>query len=137
MAAKKETKKENKKGFLKGLIDNVTENVTEGASFITEKVKETTAKAYVAGSELVEEANEKIHQFTDKQSLLKDKKRIEDDQTELVLNFGKVTLQHYLKNDSLYKTFLNSEKVTAIVNAYKANEKKLKSIDKELKKLES
>ncbi|WP_445736444.1 hypothetical protein [Mariniflexile sp.] len=144
---KKSTKvaaKENtKKGFFKSLIENVaekldhvSENVAEGASFVTEKVKETTAKAYVAGAELVEDANEKIHQFTDKQSLNKEKHRLEDAQSELTSKFGKLTLEHYLKNDSLHKTFLNTKAVETLVLEYKANEKQIKNVEKALKKLE-
>ncbi len=132
-----------KKGFFKTLLENVaekledvSENVAEGATFVTEKVKETTAKAYVAGSELVEEANEKIHQFTDKQSLLKEKHRIEDAQANLTSKFGEITLQHYLKNESLHRTFLNTKAVSNLVLEYKANEKLLISVEKELKKLE-
>lgn len=133
-----------KKGFFKTLfenvtetLDHVTENVAEGASFVTEKVKETTAKAYVASTELVEEANEKIHQFTDKQSLNKEKNRIEDIQAELTLKFGEITLQHYLKNDSMHRAFLNTKPITNLVLEFKANEKQLIKLEKELKKLDN
>ncbi len=141
--SKVETKEKSKKSFFKSLIENVTgkiedvsENVAEGASFVSEKVKETTAKAYVAGAEFVEETNEKIHQFTDKQSLLKEKKRLEEEQAELTSNFGEITLMHYLKNDSLHKTFLNTKAVNDLVLEYKASDKQLISVKKALKKLE-
>jgi hypothetical protein len=140
---KKEETSKPKKGFFKTLfenvtetLDHVTENVAEGATFVTEKVKETTAKAYVASAELVEEANEKIHQFTDKQSLNKEKHRIEEAQANLTLKFGDITLQHYLKNESLHRAFLNTKAVTNLVLKYKANEKQLLNVEKELKKLE-
>lgn len=136
-------KEKSKKGFFKTLIENVTgkiedvsENVAEGATFVSEKVKETTAKAYVAGAEFVEETNEKIHQFTDKQSLLKEKKRLEEEQDELTSKFGEITLMHYLKNDSLHKTFLNTIAVNNLVLEYKTTEKQLISVNKALKKLE-
>ena len=136
-------KEKSKKSFFKTLIENVTgkledvsENVAEGATFVSEKVKETTAKAYVAGTEFVEEANEKIHQFTDKQSLLKEKKRLEEGQAELTSKFGEITLMHYLKNDSLHKTFLNTNAVNDLVLEYKDSEKQLTSVKKALKKLE-
>ena len=136
-------KEKSKKGFFKTLKENVTgkiedvsENVAEGATFVSEKVKETTAKAYVAGAEFVEETNEKIHQFTDKQSLLKEKKRLEEEQDELTSKFGEITLMHYLKNDSLHKTFLNTIAVNNLVLEYKTTEKQLISVNKALKKLE-
>ncbi len=134
----------NKKGFFKSLIDNVsekldhvTENVVEGASFVTEKVKETTAKAYVAGTELVEDANEKIHQFTDKQSLNKEKHKLEEAQEELKHSFGSLTLENYLKNDNLNKSFLTTKKVQDVVEAYKENSIQLIKIKKAIKNLET
>ncbi len=130
----------NKKGFFKSLLDNVTEkfdhvteNVVEGASFVTEKVKETTAKAYVAGTELVEDANEKIHQFTDKQSLNKEKHKLEEAQEELKHNFGSLALENYLKNDNLNKAFLTTKKVNDVVEAYKENSSQLLKIKKAIK----
>ena len=90
----------------------------------------------MAGAEFVEETNEKIHQFTDKQSLLKEKKRLEEEQDELTSKFGEITLMHYLKNDSLHKTFLNTIAVNNLVLEYKTTEKQLISVNKALKKLE-
>lgn len=142
-STKAATKEKSKKGFFKTFIENVaekldhvSENVSEGASIVSEKVKATTAKAYVAGAELVEEANEKINQFTDKQSLNKEKHRLEEIQTDLTSKFGQVTLMHYLKNDTLHKTFLNTKGVNDLVLEFKSNEKQLNSIEKALKKLE-
>ncbi|WP_372754815.1 hypothetical protein [Mariniflexile sp.] len=148
MATKKITKTTTKdksnKGFLKSLIENVTENVAEGAtyvaegaSFVTEKFKETTAKAYVASAELVEEANEKIHHFTDKQALNKEKHKLEAAQETLTFKFGELTLAHYLKNDSLHKTFLNTKAIDNLVLEYKANQKLLLKVEKQLIKLEN
>ena len=141
MAAKKETPKE--KGFLQKLIDNVTENVIEGATLVGEKVTEvgekvaeTSAKAYVAGSELVSEASEKIHDFTEKQALQKEQRGLLDRQDVLNFEFGKVTLEHYLKNDSLHKAFLTTKVVSSLVEEYQANEKRLKVVAKAIKKLE-
>ena len=132
-----EPEKTKTKGFFKSLFDNVAENVVEGASYVSGKVKETTAKAYVASAELVEEANEKIHQFTDKQSLNKEKHRIEDEQTKLVASFGALTLQQYLKTESLRKSFMDKKAVSDIVEAYKANQKHLASIEMAIHKLEN
>lgn len=133
----------NKKGFFKSLIDNVTEtldhvteNVVEGASFVTEKVKETTAKAYVASTELVEDANEKIHQFTDKQSLNKELHKLEEAQEELKHTFGALALENYLKKDNLNKAFLTTKKVNNVVEAYKENSKELLKIKKAIKTLD-
>lgn len=121
-----------KKGFLKNFLDNVA----EGASVVGEKVVETSAKAYVAGTDLVSETSEKIHEFTEKQSLHKEEKNILDHQKELEFMFGKLTLKHYLKNESLHKSFLNTKAVNDIVEKFKANNNRIKAIIKELKKLE-
>ena len=133
-----------KKGFFKKLFDNVTENVKEGASFVGEKVAdvgekvaETSAKAYVASSELVSETSEKIHDFTEKQTLHKEEGKLEKRQIELKHNFGVIAFDNYLKNDSLHKPFLTSKKVEEIVNEFKANEKRMKVITKELKQIEN
>lgn len=141
MAAKKEIKKE--KGFFKKLFENVTENVKEGASLVGEKVgevgeivAESTAKAYVAGSELVAETSDKIHDYTEKQTLQKEENKLKERISELKFEFGQLTLAHYLKNDSLHKAFLTTKPVENIVNEYKKNEKRLKAISKAIKKLE-
>ena len=63
--------KSKKKGLFSRLVGSVAENVKEGASFVGEKVAETSAKAYEAGTELVHETSDKIHDFTEKQSLQK------------------------------------------------------------------
>ena len=100
-------------------------------------MKETTAKAYVAGTELVEDANEKIHQFTDKQSLNKEKHKLEEAQEELKHSFGALTLENYLKNDNLNKSFLTTKKVQDVVKAYKENSVQLIKIKKAIKNLEA
>ena len=125
-----------KKGFFKKLLDNVTGNVKEGASFVGEKVAETSAKAYVAGSELVSETSEKIHDFTEKQTLHKEEHKLEAKQVQLKHKFGVIAFDHYLKNDSLHKPFLTSQPVIEIVEEFKVNESRMKTITKELKKLE-
>jgi hypothetical protein len=124
------------KGIFQKFIDNVTENVKEGASFVGEKVAETSAKAYVASSELVSETSEKIHDFTEKQTLQKAEKIITARQKELKLKFGELTLTHYLTNDSLHKSFLSTKAIRQIVDEYLENEKHLKEISVELKKIE-
>jgi len=131
----KTVKKE--KGFIKKFIDNVAENVKEGASFVGEKVAETSAKAFVASSELVAETSEKIHDYTEKQSLQKAEKKILGRQNELKLEFGELTLEHYLKNDSLHKSYLTTKTINQIVEEFVENEKKIKEINLELKKIEN
>jgi hypothetical protein len=54
---------------------------------VTEK-KKTQVKAYVASAEIVEEANQRIHSYTDKMSLQKEEKNIEERQQEIIFNFG-------------------------------------------------
>lgn len=120
---------------IKNFFENVTENVIEGATLVSEKIKDNSAKAYVAGSELVEEANEKIHNYSDKVSIEKEQKRLNTRQISLSNQFGATTLAHYLKNDSLHKTFLNQKAIENLVNEYKANHKDLVSLEKKLKKL--
>lgn len=130
-------KSTEKKGFFKKLLDNVTGNVKEGASFVSEKVAETSAKAYVASSELVSETSDKIHDFTEKQALHKEEHKLEAKQKELKHQFGVISFDHFLKNDSLHKPFLTSQPVSGIVEVFKANEKRMKAITKELKELEN
>ena len=134
----KEDIKENKKekGFLKKLIDNVTENVIEGATFVGEKVAETSAKAFVASSELVSETSEKIHEYTEKQTLQKEEKKIRNRQKEIISEFGEQTLKHYLMNDSLHKSFLTTKAISTLVEEYKTNESKSEVLTEEIKKLE-
>lgn len=121
------------KGFFKNLVDNVS----EGASLVTEKIKETSAKAYVTGNELVETTNEKIHNFTDKQALTKEKHKLEEQQEELTYDFGKQTLQNYLEEGHLHKAFLTKKAVNDIVENYQENAKRIKTLDKEIKKLDN
>ncbi|WP_339888320.1 hypothetical protein [uncultured Flavobacterium sp.] len=137
MAAKKDTSKKSTSTLdtLKNFFENVTENVKEGATLVTEKIKDNSAKVYVASAELVEEANEKIHQYSDKVSLQKEQKRIEARQTEIVSEFGAITLSHYIKSGNLHKAFLTNKSVEDVVNEYKSNEKVLIAIEKKIKKL--
>lgn len=135
---------QDKKGFFKKFIDDVSENVKEGASFLGhkvaeagEKVAETGAKAYVASSEFVSETSDKIHDFTEKQSLQKEESKLGKRQVELTNSFGAITLEHYLKNGSLHKPFLTSKAVEEIVEEYKSNEKEIKSIKRKIKQLEN
>ncbi|PIE49628.1 MAG: hypothetical protein CSA39_01660 [Flavobacteriales bacterium] len=136
--------KQEKKGFFKKIIDDVSENIKEGASFLGskaaeagEKVAETSAKAYVASSEFVSETSDKIHDYTEKQTLQKKEAKLEKRQVELSNKFGKITLKHYLKNDSLHKPFLTSKVVVEVIEEYKANEKEIKSIKRKIKQLEN
>lgn len=139
MATKKNTAKQEVKASplasIKNFFETVSENVIEGATLVTEKIKDNSAKAYVAGSELVEEANEKIHNYTDKISLEKEQKRIEGRQVSISNEFGKLTLAHYLKNDSLHKAFLNQKGIESLVEEHKANQKELNAIAKKLKNI--
>lgn len=128
--------KTEKKGFFSRWIGNVSENVKEGAALVGEKVAETSAKAYVASTELVSETSEKIHDFTDKQDLHREEKKILERQQALKFSFGEKTLAHYLKNDSLHKPFLTTKEITDVVDEYVSNEKRLKNIDKEIKTIE-
>lgn len=121
------------KGFFKQIVDNVS----EGASLVTEKIKETSAKAYVSGNELVESTNEKIHNFTDRQALTKEKNKLEEQQKELTYNFGKQTLQNYLSEGHLHKVFLTKKAVNDIVETYKENAKRIKTLEKDIKKLDN
>lgn len=121
------------KSFFKGL----TENVKEGAETVAETIKDKSAQAYVAGSEIIEEANEKIHNYTDKVALEKEIKKLEKEKETQVTVFGELTLNHYLKNDNLHKTFLSTEKVEGTKNKYLEIEKNLKSLNKQLKKLKN
>ncbi|MFO7702441.1 MAG: hypothetical protein R6V37_05560 [Psychroflexus maritimus] len=121
------------KGFFKQIVDNVS----EGASLVTEKIKETSAKAYVSGNELVESTNEKIHNFTDRQALTKEKNKLEEQQEELTYNFGKQTLQNYLSEGHLHKVFLTKKAVNDIVETYKENAKRIKTLEKDIKKLDN
>lgn len=125
-----------KKGFFKKLIDDVSSNVKEGASFIGEKVAETSAKAYVAGSELVSETSEKIHEFTEKQTLHKEEDKIEKRQAKIKHEFGIIAFDHYVENGTLHKPFLTSAPIQSLVDEYTANSTRLAEITKELKTLE-
>ena len=129
--------KSKKKGLFSRLVGSVAENVKEGASFVGEKVAETSAKAYEAGTELVHETSDKIHDFTEKQSLQKEEDKIEDRQKTLKYAFGELTLTHYLEADSLHKAFLSTKPVEEIVSEYKANQKRMRAIRKEMKEIEN
>lgn len=129
-------KTNNDRGFIKKLVDDVAENVKEGASFVGKKVAETSAKAFVASSDLVNETSEKIHEFTEKQAFQKNEKKILERQEELKFSFGEKTLAHYLTNDSLHKAYLTTKAVNDIVIEFKENEKRLKEIASEIKKFD-
>ncbi len=129
--------KKTKPNFFQKLIGNVAENVKEGALLVGEKVTETSAKAYVASTELVTETSEKIHEYTEKQTLLKEEKIILEQQQQLKLSFGDISLNHYLINDSLHKSFLTTKAVKVLVEKYKSNEKRIVAIHKEIKKIEN
>ncbi len=138
--ATKKNKTENKVtsskiDSLKSILGNVAENVIEGATLVTEKIKGKSAEVYVAGTELVEDANEKIHQFSDRVFLQKEHKRIENRQKEIVAKFGEETLRHYIKNESLHKAFLTTKIVDDLVNEHKLNNKNLIAIERKIKKI--
>lgn len=128
---------EDKEGLLKKWFGTVSDNVKEGASFVGEKVAETSAKAYIASSELVSETSEKIHDYTEKQELHKEEKKLLERQQLLTFSFGEHTLAHYLKNDSLHKTYLNTTAVAAIVEEYKANVTRIEKINEEIQVIEN
>lgn len=140
----KESTAKPKKSFFKNLLDNVTENVMEGASYVGEKVAvaggkvaETSAKAYVAGSELVSETSDKIHDYTEKQTLLKEEAKLQKRQIQLKHNFGVISFDHYLENGTLHKPFLTSSNIVEIVEEFEANKNRLLAILKELEELEN
>ena len=130
---KEEVKK--KTGFLSKLIDNFAGNVKEGAIFVGEKVAETSAKAYVAGTEIVHETSDKIHDFTEKQALHKEEHKIEERQTTLTHAFGQLCLAQYLESGSLPKSFLTTKPIDTVVAEYKANTERLLEIETELENL--
>lgn len=139
MAAKKQTKKKEESTSavdkLKSFFGSVIENVKEGASIVTEKIKDNSAKAYVAGAELVEEANDKIHVYTDKITLQSNLKKLEARQVEISNEFGAITLEHYAEIGTLHKAFLSKKAIEDLVNEYKFNQKDIISITKKIKKL--
>lgn len=120
---------------LKSFFNSVAENVKEGAEVVTEKIKDNSAKVYVAGSELIEETNERIHKYSDKVSIEKEIKNIKAKQELIVKQFGAVTLKHYITNGSLHKAFLTNETIEKLVEEYKINTKDLKSLERKLKSL--
>ena len=137
-------KKTNKKGFLETFIKDSTEsvkdiskNIADGASLVGEKVKETATKAFNVGSQVVEETGEKIQHYTETRSLNKELELVESRQNEIALAFGKATLAHYLKEDSLHKSFLTTKKVDDLVVEFISNEKQIKKLKKDIKKLEN
>ncbi|WP_366186833.1 hypothetical protein [Flavobacterium ovatum] len=137
MANKKTSDKKSTSTFdsIKNFIDNVTENVIEGTAVVTEKIKDSSAKAYVASAELAEEANQRIHLYTDKVSLQKEEKSILERQKAVIFEFGEKSLTHYIKTDTLHKPFLNTSEVSTLIEEYRGNLKNLISIEKKLKKL--
>ena len=137
MATKKITNKKSvsKIDSIKKFFGSVTENVIEGATLVTETIKDNSAKAYVASTELVEEANQRIHLYTDKISLEKEEKNIIKRQKEIFGEFGEKSLSHYVKNESLHKAFLNTKSISELVDEFKGNQKNLNSISKKLKQL--
>lgn len=120
---------------LKSFIDQVTENVIEGASLVTEKIIDTSGKVYEVGVELVEEANDRFHQFTDKKALQAEQRKLKDRQKEIIVQFGAITLDHYLVNESLHKAFLTKKAISSLVDEFKSNSKDLKSLEKKISKL--
>lgn len=138
MATKKNTPTENKVSNLdkmKNFFGTVTENVIEGATIVTEAIKDNSAKAYVASAEIVEDANDKIHTYSDKILLQKEIKNIESRQVQLMNEFGAITIEHYVNSDSLHKAFLTTKVVNTIVEEYKENKSKIVLIEKKLKKI--
>lgn len=137
MANKKTSDKKSISAFdsLKNFIGNVTDNVIEGTAVVTDKIKDSSAKAYVASAELAEEASQRIHLYTDKVSLQKEEKSIQERQKEITFEFGEKSLAHYIKTDTLHKPFLNTTEVASLVEEFKANQKNIVSIEKKLKKL--
>lgn len=139
MAKKKQTttnkKTVSKLDTIKSFFGNVTDNVIEGATLVTEKIKDNSAKVYVVGSELVEEANQRIHDYSDKVSLQKEESKIQERQHELTLLFGEKTLNQYLTKDSVQKAFLTTKSMQELVEEFKGNKKNLVAIEKKLKKL--
>ncbi|SDZ94405.1 hypothetical protein SAMN05443667_101381 [Flavobacterium gillisiae] len=137
MANKKTSDKKSTSAFdsIKNFIENVTENVIEGTTVVTDKIKDSSAKAYVASAELAEEASQRIHLYTDKVSLQKEEKSIIERQKEITVDFGGKSLAHYIKTDTLHKPFLNTAEIATLVEEYKGNQKNLISIEKKIKKL--
>jgi hypothetical protein len=140
---KSKTKKEDQ-GFFKKLIDNSTENIkdiskniVEGVSVVGEKVKETAAKVYVSSSQVVDETSEKIHHYTEVKSLNHQLENKLKEQDELTNSFGKVTLSHFIKKNSLNKSFLTTKTVEKIVVAYTENTKTINKLKRDIKKLEN
>ncbi len=138
MATKKNTPTEDKVSNLdkmKNFFGTVTENVIEGATIVTEAIKDNSAKAYVASAEIVEDANDKIHTYSDKILLQKEIKNMESRQVQLMNEFGAITIEHYVNSDSLHKAFLTTKAVSTIVEEYKENKSKIVLIEKKLKKI--
>lgn len=125
------------KGYFKKLLSDVTDNVKEGATFLGEQIAEKSAKAYVASSELVSETSEKIHEFSEKQALQKNEKKILARQEEIKYEFGKLALSHYLTTDTLHKSFLTTKAISNLVEEFKANGMEVEIMQSEIKKLEN
>lgn len=122
---------------LKSFLNTVTENVVEGASVVTESIKNNTAKVYVAGSDIVEDANDKIHQYSDKVSLQSEKKKTQSRQKEIEAKFGALALNHYITNESLHKAYLTTKAIDSLIEEYRENIKIMIVLDKKIKKLNS
>lgn len=130
--------KENKiekKGLFKKFIDDITHNVKEGASFVGEKVAETSAKAYVASSELVSETSEKIHDYTEKQSLQKEQNKIKERQKTIKQEFGILSFEEFLKEDNSLNSLKSNETILKLIDEYKANVQRMEAITLEIETL--
>ena len=74
------------------------------------------------------------HRFLDKISLEKEIKRLEKEKDYYVSMFGSLTLKHYIANGNLHKAFLSTEIIEETKEKYLEIEKKLKSLNRQLKK---
>ncbi|RMG85752.1 MAG: hypothetical protein D6714_05415 [Bacteroidetes bacterium] len=128
-----------KKGFFSSLIEDVKENIAEGTKVLAEKssevlevVKEKSSGAIKAGSEAIENVNEKVHDFAERQKLQKLRKEHEERRAELVMAFGEVVLNEYLANGSVPKRFLTKKSVDAIVEEIRELDREMNIIDQKL-----
>lgn len=120
---------------LKSFFSSVSDNVAESASVVAESIKTNTEKAYVAGSEMVEDANEKIHQYTSKVECQNEKKKLKTRQKEIQAEFGRLTLSHYIANESLHISYLTTTAINKLVIEFIANSKYELELDKKIEKL--
>ena len=135
--AAKIEKEVSKLDSIKSFFSSVTENVVDGAAVVTESIKNNKKKMYVAGTEIVEDANDKIHQYSDKVLFQNEKKKMEARQKEIEYEFGSLTLAHYLANESLHKSYLTTKAVDTLVQEFSENGKAIVALDKKIKKLNS